>query len=725
MKIIPAPKLDKPGEERWPDNNLLLENDFNNNQQKQQQQPRQQQQRSPPYSEHHHHHVDDNNNDQRQQQQHGSYNNGETSPNDPNSNIMQQQQGTPKKRTRPVIRIKADRPPIRINSVGQIKLKAERQMRLKPKIRYLDKNKEIPIDNNDDGDSDDDKNNASDDNNNDDDNGESYEKQPEPSSINPRVHHHQQQRGQHKKIMTAHSPGPTRSKIIPEKYLQNMPPLRNLDDNINTPQSSPPQRTTSSSSYGSGGNGGKKYTPSSSMNYDQQQITRYNYKNKPTTTTMKTLKLSSPSSGHHQHQHHQHNIRSKLNDDNDNNGKFEPIYRPSSSSSKPSSSSSYSDSDSSGEESGSGSKSAGHRPMTIRTSEGLEQLEKNNYDKQLLKTLKNLMVTGGKRHKLDFEDKEEGEIHRIQSKGKIPEKYLKQFPSEDSRYHQQHHSHSHSSNSDQDPDLNNNNNNDNSDLDDNQSLGSTYQDYDTRNNGKLSNEPSYEDMGDDLNDDTSDSSDEHYESIRPSPTPQSQSSIRSSMIRRYRVKGYDPNYEYIGPEPNSAESEQINHHHHLLDLNDMEQPTAAITEQIGHDGRKVKTYVLSGVYRKKVDEILRNDHTDGDDDEGGSSYSSDHADESRQIVHFFKPNDNVVGDEQKLHDLLEKCDDDPNVDSNSSVDQQQQTTLLSSSSTTLAVPDTTTITTSPSPIPSSSVSDISSALSSSLPSNIFFSKSSV
>ncbi|KAH9419408.1 hypothetical protein DERP_010620 [Dermatophagoides pteronyssinus] len=598
MKIIPAPKLDKPGEERWPDNNnLLLENDFNNNQQKQQQQqPRQQQQRSPPYSEHHHHQI---------------YNNGETSPNDPNSNIMQQQQqqqGTPKKRTRPVIRIKADRPPIRINSVGQIKLKAERQMRLKPKI--------------------------------------------------------------------PHSPGPTRSKIIPEKYLQNMPPLRNLDDNINT-QSSPPQRTTSSSSsYGSGGNGGKKYTPSSSMNYDQQQITRYNnYKNKPTTTTMKTLKLSSPSSGHHQHQHHQHNIRSKLNDDNDNNGKFEPIYRPSSSSSsKPSSSSSYSDSDSSGEESGSGSKSAaGHRPMTIRTSEGLEQLEKNNYDKQLLKTLKNLMVTGGKRHKLDFEDKEEGEIHRIQSKGKIPEKYLKQFPSEDSRYHQQH---SHSSNSDQDPDLNNNNNNDNSDLDDNQSLGSTYQDYDTRNNGKLSNEPSYEDMGDDLNDDTSDSSDEHYESIRPSsplPTPQSQSSIRSSMIRRYRVKGYDPNYEYIGPEPNSAESEQINHiiHHHLLDLNDMEQPTAAITEQIGHDGRKVKTYVLSGVYRKKVDEILRNDHTDGnddDDDGGGSSYSSDHADESRQIVHFFKPNDNVVGDEQKLHDLLEKCDDDPNVDSNSSVD---------------------------------------------------------
>ena len=39
-----------------------------------------------------------------------------------------------------------------------------------------------------------------------------------------------------------------------------------------------------------------------------------------------------------------------------------------------------------------------------------------------------------------------GEIHRIQSKGKIPEKYLKQFPSEDGRYHQQH---SHSSNSDQ------------------------------------------------------------------------------------------------------------------------------------------------------------------------------------------------------------------------------------------------------------------------------------
>ena len=38
-----------------------------------------------------------------------------------------------------------------------------------------------------------------------------------------------------------------------------------------------------------------------------------------------------------------------------------------------------------------------------------------------------------------------GEIHRIQSKGKIPEKYLKQFPSEDGRYHQQH---SHSSNSD-------------------------------------------------------------------------------------------------------------------------------------------------------------------------------------------------------------------------------------------------------------------------------------
>ena len=332
MKIIPAPKLDKPGEERWPDNSL--ESDYNQGSNNQ---------RSPTYSDHHHSSSSDDNTDNQYNNQHGS----PSSVNDPNTITP----APPKKRTRPVIRIKAERPPIRINSVGQIKLKAERQMRLKPKIRYMDKNKELPIDTNTS-------------NNNDDD--DSYEKQPEQSSINPRVHHHN--RG-HKKIMTAYSNGPTRSKVIPDKYLQDMPPLRNLDD-IN-PRTIPPHSSS-----------GKKYTPSSSS-YDQ--LPRHNYKN----NHKSIMKSTSSTSGHH-------NSRSKSTlstDDGDNNKSaldFSPIYRPSSSSSsKPSSS--YSDNDSSGEESGSGSKSAGHRPMTIRTSEGLEQLEKNNYDKQLLKTLKKTM----------------------------------------------------------------------------------------------------------------------------------------------------------------------------------------------------------------------------------------------------------------------------------------------------------------------------------------------
>ncbi|OTF76625.1 hypothetical protein BLA29_013831, partial [Euroglyphus maynei] len=120
-------------------------------------------------------------------------------------------------------------------------------------------------------------------------------------------------------------------------------------------------------------------------------------------------------------------------------------------------------------------------------------------------------------------------------------------------------------------------------------------------------------------------------------------------VRRYRVKGYDPNYEYIGPEPYPSESE----HSDLIDFDEMEHPATAIAEQISHDGRKVKTYVLSGVYRKKVDEIIRNDHNNDD------LYSSNHADESRQIVHFIRPDANH--DEQKLHELLEKCDDDPNA----------------------------------------------------------------
>jgi len=38
----------------------------------------------------------------------------------------------------------------------------------------------------------------------------------------------------------------------------------------------------------------------------------------------------------------------------------------------------------------------------------LEDLEKSGYDKQLVRTLKNLMATTGKRHKLNFEDEDDG-----------------------------------------------------------------------------------------------------------------------------------------------------------------------------------------------------------------------------------------------------------------------------------------------------------------------------
>ncbi|OTF73538.1 hypothetical protein BLA29_010773, partial [Euroglyphus maynei] len=200
---------------------------------------------------------------------------------------------------------------------------------------------------------------------------------------------------------------------------------------------------------------------------------------------------SSSTLGHH-HSNNRLKPSSNVAEDEDGNESspmhFEPIYRPSS----------YNDNDS-GEQPTSKS---GH-PMTIRTSEGLEQLEKNNYDKQLLKTLKNLMVTGGKRHKLDFEDKEEGEIHRIQTKGKIPEKYLRQFPSEDSRYH---HSHPHSS----DQDLDNNNNN--SDSDDN-NQNESYNSYDSRTDSRSISSASNEDMADELNDDIG--SDERYDELPP------------------------------------------------------------------------------------------------------------------------------------------------------------------------------------------------------------------
>ncbi|KAI2810820.1 hypothetical protein BLOT_001986 [Blomia tropicalis] len=78
---------------------------------------------------------------------------------------------------------------------------------------------------------------------------------------------------------------------------------------------------------------------------------------------------------------------------------------------------------------------------TTRTTSGnLDDLEKSGYDKQLVKTLKNLMATTGKRHKMAFEEDDE---HESKSKGKlsnnkntgiekgstirgkIPEKYMK------------------------------------------------------------------------------------------------------------------------------------------------------------------------------------------------------------------------------------------------------------------------------------------------------------
>ena len=72
------------------------------------------------------------------------------------------------------------------------------------------------------------------------------------------------------------------------------------------------------------------------------------------------------------------------------------------------------------------------RHITRTTSGNIEDLEKSGYDKQLVKTLKNLMATTAKRHKLNFEDEEESskEETKVTRRGKIPEKYLQGSPLE-------------------------------------------------------------------------------------------------------------------------------------------------------------------------------------------------------------------------------------------------------------------------------------------------------
>lgn len=74
--------------------------------------------------------------------------------------------------------------------------------------------------------------------------------------------------------------------------------------------------------------------------------------------------------------------------------------------------------------------SGGHTTRT--TSGNIDDLEKSGYDKQLVKTLKNLMATTGKRHKLNFEDEEESskEETKVTRRGKIPDKYLQGSPLE-------------------------------------------------------------------------------------------------------------------------------------------------------------------------------------------------------------------------------------------------------------------------------------------------------
>ncbi|KPM03750.1 hypothetical protein QR98_0021840 [Sarcoptes scabiei] len=456
-----------------------------------------------------------------------------------NSDSTSSSPETSKKRTRPVIRIKAERPPIRINSVGQIKLKPERLMRLKPKVKYLGKNK----------------------------------KGEEISEIKEVLYGSTQS---NRKKLSAYSRGPTRSKVIPEKYLRSLTPVIEEEEDDSRDES--------------------RAKKSNKPSYHSNVRIVKNKSSKNHASHSSSLSLSKPLKS----------ISSSSASDSEESVDFSSVFRPSSSKFVHTEKSKSFDT---------------VKPIkTTIHAEGLEELEKNNYDKQLLKTLKNLMVTGGKRHRLDFEGKED-EIEKVQKKGRIPEKYLKQFPSEEK-------------NKSTFPSSSTSSSDTYKDLDDSTEIGST---GDSSAQTPSSSSSSYED---DLVDDLT--SYEQYD--------QPQSSNRLSKITRYRLKGFDPNYEYIRSVPSSSSSASTSTE---IDssamINDDSSERSTITEGISKDGRKVKTYVLTGLYRKKVGDIVRNDS-----DQDGYGNQSD---ETKQIFNYVRPDDD--DHERRLRELLEKCDDSP------------------------------------------------------------------
>lgn len=93
--------------------------------------------------------------------------------------------------------------------------------------------------------------------------------------------------------------------------------------------------------------------------------------------------------------------------------------------------------------------------------------------------------------------------------------------------------------------------------------------------------------------------------------------FNTELAGSYRVAGFDPNYEYIdtsasnrGTASASASSDN------LLPPSD-QAASYHQEESIDADGKKVKKYVMTGVIRQKVDEVLRND------DEGTGSAQAD------------------------------------------------------------------------------------------------------
>lgn len=505
----------------------------------------------------------------------------------------------PKKRTRPVIKIRAERPPKRINSVrAPIKMKAERPNRLQPQVKYVNKNKEAS---------------------------EKYE---ESSSELDKTFKHREMLQQNQQQQQQLEEERKKS-VIPEKYLKSMPPYKTGEQIKSVPfprfthTNEEPFNSNDLRHNNQHGQHNSNYQRDDQQNLNQNQQFSQPYNPQHNQNQQFNQHQHNQNQQYNQHQHnqnqqynqrqqqdqqfnhqqnqqfgnHQHNQRDShdqrqnfanaKNNDNENfsNNQQEPEVKDFKSVFRK---------ELQPEKEVKNVEKNPSRTTTRTTSGNLEELEKSSYDKQLLKTLKNLMANTAKRHRLNFEDKDEdtvagsggnGGSNKKPDDNKSTEKgddnFMKKRPVEEMV-----------------EDYDNGDTVENAEFKKQRAMQQPYQHYSATSQEEPNESGSQEEEQPDL-------SHENFESER-----------RTGGT--YHVNGFDPNYEYIDTNgQDTVNSEVVNDEPHM-------------TEQISPDGKKVKTYVMTGVYRKKVDDIVRNE-SDNDD------YTLS-GEESRLVLTHSEPN---------------------------------------------------------------------------------------